>query len=256
MWLGGLPGFPYEYIVGTPFFFHMVSCTGIYSPGTSYASVVNPLTGQPSLCFLLTVFPFLSLLLPPPSLPPSPPCLPHFVVCFRLFLCRYFFFFLFKALPDVLPEICASGLRNPFRCSFDRATDVLYCGDVGHTNVEEIDIIEWVMHRIRLESVTAQLLLGFVFFPFVGSWMYVIDGVHVLLLLSIIAPHICSWMSWYQTATYRVPEEVRRLFIYSSTEEVRRLFVYYFYIISYHTKPDAPGKNISNYCCVSVEKTQ
>ena len=43
---------------------------------------------------------------------------------------------------DALPEICASGFRNPFRCSFDRADDTLYCGDVGHTNVEEVDIIE------------------------------------------------------------------------------------------------------------------
>ncbi|CAM9121681.1 unnamed protein product, partial [Hapterophycus canaliculatus] len=41
-----------------------------------------------------------------------------------------------------LPEICASGFRNPWRCSFDRQTDELYCGDVGHTNVEEIDIVE------------------------------------------------------------------------------------------------------------------
>eukprot|EP00904_Undaria_pinnatifida_P003872 jgi/Undpi1/13486/HiC_scaffold_8.g03145.m1 len=46
------------------------------------------------------------------------------------------------SLPEVHPEICASGFRNPFRCGFDRENDVLYCGDVGHTNVEEIDIIE------------------------------------------------------------------------------------------------------------------
>lgn len=41
-----------------------------------------------------------------------------------------------------LPEICASGFRNPWRCGFDRETDELYCGDVGHTFVEEIDIVE------------------------------------------------------------------------------------------------------------------
>lgn len=27
-----------------------------------------------------------------------------------------------------LPELCAVGLRNPFRCGFDRDTDELYCG--------------------------------------------------------------------------------------------------------------------------------
>eukprot|EP00904_Undaria_pinnatifida_P003870 jgi/Undpi1/13484/HiC_scaffold_8.g03143.m1 len=43
---------------------------------------------------------------------------------------------------DVLPEICANGFRNPFRCGFDRLTDTLYCGDVGHTMVEEVDIVE------------------------------------------------------------------------------------------------------------------
>lgn len=41
-----------------------------------------------------------------------------------------------------VPEICASGLRNPWRCGFDRDTDVLYCGDVGHYRIEEVDIIE------------------------------------------------------------------------------------------------------------------
>ncbi|CAM9894089.1 unnamed protein product [Pylaiella littoralis] len=39
-------------------------------------------------------------------------------------------------------EICASGFRNPWRCSFDKLSDLLVCGDVGHTKVEEIDIIE------------------------------------------------------------------------------------------------------------------
>ena len=39
-------------------------------------------------------------------------------------------------------EICAYGFRNPWRCGFDKGSDsLLYCGDVGHTKVEEIDII-------------------------------------------------------------------------------------------------------------------
>ncbi|CAM9355064.1 unnamed protein product, partial [Choristocarpus tenellus] len=41
-----------------------------------------------------------------------------------------------------LAEICAWGMRNPYQCSFDRATDKLYCGDVGQTRVEEINLIE------------------------------------------------------------------------------------------------------------------
>ena len=39
--------------------------------------------------------------------------------------------------------IWASGLRNPFRWSFDRATGDLVIGDVGDATHEEIDLVRW-----------------------------------------------------------------------------------------------------------------
>ncbi len=38
-----------------------------------------------------------------------------------------------------LPEIYASGLRNPFRISVDRGTGDLFIGDVGQSAIEEVD---------------------------------------------------------------------------------------------------------------------
>lgn len=44
---------------------------------------------------------------------------------------------------DFRPEIWAYGMRNPWRCSFDRGgTNQLFCADVGQNLFEEVDIIE------------------------------------------------------------------------------------------------------------------
>ncbi len=49
----------------------------------------------------------------------------------------------------VRPELYAYGLRNPWRCSIDRGErrtrkgkGRIFCGDVGQSNYEEVDIVE------------------------------------------------------------------------------------------------------------------
>ncbi|MET0772968.1 MAG: PQQ-dependent sugar dehydrogenase [Candidatus Limnocylindrales bacterium] len=43
--------------------------------------------------------------------------------------------------PDALPEIRATGLRNPWRFSVDSATGDLFIGDVGQGEWEEVDVL-------------------------------------------------------------------------------------------------------------------
>jgi glucose/arabinose dehydrogenase len=47
----------------------------------------------------------------------------------------------FKGSASMANEIWAFGLRNPWRCSFDRASGHLWVGDVGQNTREEIDVI-------------------------------------------------------------------------------------------------------------------
>ncbi|QTN31012.1 PQQ-dependent sugar dehydrogenase [Akkermansiaceae bacterium] len=48
----------------------------------------------------------------------------------------------FAGKRGALPEIHAIGLRNPWRCSFDRQTGDFWIGDVGQNHWEEINFVE------------------------------------------------------------------------------------------------------------------
>ena len=39
-------------------------------------------------------------------------------------------------------EVFARGLRNPWRCSFDRSTNALWCNDVGQSTWEEVNRVQ------------------------------------------------------------------------------------------------------------------
>jgi glucose/arabinose dehydrogenase len=46
----------------------------------------------------------------------------------------------FRAQGSGRPEIWSTGMRNPWRFAFDRATNLLYIADVGQNEIEEINV--------------------------------------------------------------------------------------------------------------------
>lgn len=48
----------------------------------------------------------------------------------------------FVGIEGARDEIWAYGFRNPWRCSFDQSNNDLWCGDVGQSSREEVDIVQ------------------------------------------------------------------------------------------------------------------
>ena len=74
----------------------------------------------------------------------------------------------FVGIPHALEEFWALGLRNPFRFSIDRKTGHLWVGDVGSSQVEEIDFVErggnyqfpYFEGNLRTTARTPDVLIG------------------------------------------------------------------------------------------------
>ena len=48
----------------------------------------------------------------------------------------------YQIIAGAMPEIVAIGLRNPWRCSFDKKTGDFWIGDVGQNKWEEINVVQ------------------------------------------------------------------------------------------------------------------
>jgi glucose/arabinose dehydrogenase len=111
----------------------------------------------------------------------------------------------FVGRPDVRPEIFASGLRMPWRFSFDPASGDLIIGDVGGERVEEVDL---------LPSGTAGANLGW---PFYEGRRRLEPGGPIGLTFPVLAkPHrngFCAIVGGYLIRGRRLPS-LRGRYIY------------------------------------------
>ena len=81
------------------------------------------------------------------------------------------------------PEIWAYGLRNPFRMSFDFRTGMLYVGDVGQNNIEEVDVVQkggnygWPVKEGTFLFDVSATNMGFVFADSPGTPAGLVDPI-------------------------------------------------------------------------------